>query len=164
MSNSSYHLFQNHITPFVSLFFQNGRLCSTYVSGFGKTSGSGFCAHVSLQYSSFRKRTGRDVAKDGYIENGQFDINIHCIQMIHIPANHVMCPYTNQIYYVIHMIYIYIYPIASMYGIFTYIWLIFYGKCRGIYHTWMVWAYVNIQLTTLISPNDLLDLQGFLQS
>ena len=27
-----------------------------------------------------------------------------------------------------------------MYGIFTYIWLIFYGKCRYIYHTWMVWV------------------------
>ena len=24
-------------------------------------------------------------------------------------------------------------------GIFTYIWLIFIGKCRQIYHTWMVW-------------------------
>ena len=25
-------------------------------------------------------------------------------------------------------------------GIFTYIWLIFLVKCRGIYHTWMIWV------------------------
>ena len=31
-------------------------------------------------------------------------------------------------------------PIASMYGIFTYIRLLFYGKSKEIYHTWMVWA------------------------
>ena len=30
-------------------------------------------------------------------------------------------------------------PIRSMYGIVTYIWLIFYGKCREIYHTWSIW-------------------------
>ena len=24
-------------------------------------------------------------------------------------------------------------------GIFTYVWLIFYGKCRQIHHTWMLW-------------------------
>jgi len=27
-----------------------------------------------------------------------------------------------------------------MYGIFTYIRLLFYGKSKEIYHTWMVWA------------------------
>ena len=33
------------------------------------------------------------------------------------------------------------YPIASMYGIFTYIWLIFMvNECRYIYHTWIPWA------------------------
>ena len=31
-------------------------------------------------------------------------------------------------------------PIGSMYGIFTYIWLIFMVKCRYIYHTWILWA------------------------
>ena len=30
--------------------------------------------------------------------------------------------------------------IGSMDGIFTYIWLIIYGKCRQPYHTWMLWA------------------------
>ena len=27
-----------------------------------------------------------------------------------------------------------------MYGIFTYIWLIFYGKCTEVYHAWMIWV------------------------
>ena len=31
-------------------------------------------------------------------------------------------------------------PIGSMYGIFSYIWLIFFGKCREIYHAWIPWA------------------------
>ena len=34
-------------------------------------------------------------------------------------------------------------PIASMYGIFTYIHLVYFygkiGKCRWIYHTWILW-------------------------
>ena len=31
-------------------------------------------------------------------------------------------------------------PIGSMYGIFTYIYVIFRdGKCREMYHTWSVW-------------------------
>ena len=32
-------------------------------------------------------------------------------------------------------------PIPSMHGISIYIWLIFYGngKCRYIFHTWMLW-------------------------
>ena len=33
-------------------------------------------------------------------------------------------------------------PIGSVYGIFTYIWLKFVvnvGKCRFIYHTWILW-------------------------
>ena len=29
-------------------------------------------------------------------------------------------------------------PIGSMYGKFTYLWLI-YGKCRYIYHAWILW-------------------------
>ena len=28
----------------------------------------------------------------------------------------------------------------SMYGIFTYSWLKFYGKCRWTYHTWILWV------------------------
>ena len=35
-------------------------------------------------------------------------------------------------------------PIPSMYGIFTYIWLMFMGdvgKCRYIFHTWMLWEF-----------------------
>ena len=28
----------------------------------------------------------------------------------------------------------------QLFGIFTYIWLIFYGKCREIYYTWMRWG------------------------
>ena len=39
--------------------------------------------------------------------------------------------------------------LASMYGIFTHIWLIFYGKCRQIYHTWMVWDMSGIQRCNL---------------
>ena len=35
-----------------------------------------------------------------------------------------------------------------MYGIFTYIWLFLmvkYGKCRQIYHTWMLWDRLQIK-------------------
>ena len=39
--------------------------------------------------------------------------------------------------------------LASMYGIFTHVWLIFYGKCRQIYHTWMVWDMSGIQRCNL---------------
>ena len=37
----------------------------------------------------------------------------------------------------------YPYSIHGTGGVFTYIWLIFYGKCMEIYHTWMVWASSN---------------------
>ena len=30
-------------------------------------------------------------------------------------------------------------PIGSMYGIFTYIWLIFMVNVGEIYHTWILW-------------------------
>ena len=54
-------------------------------------------------------------------------------------------------------IYIYVYlniyiPIPSMYGIVTYIWLFLmvkYGKCKYIYHTWMLW---DIFIFTLHIP------------
>ena len=51
-------------------------------------------------------------------------------------------------------------PIRSMYGIFHYIWLLFFnGKCIGTYnyHTWMLWVYGKKTHVTLIllspSPN-----------
>ena len=34
-------------------------------------------------------------------------------------------------------------PKHSIYGLFTYIWLIFYGKCRQIYHALSVWECVS---------------------
>ena len=45
-------------------------------------------------------------------------------------------------------------PIGSMYGIFTYIWLIFYGKCRYIQHTWMVWAMFPVSLNVKFEDSD----------
>ena len=34
----------------------------------------------------------------------------------------------------------YLLPIGSRYGIFPYNLVDFYGKCRDIYHTWMLWV------------------------
>ena len=41
-----------------------------------------------------------------------------------------------------------IYPIGSMYGIFSYVWLHvvdLYGICRYIYHTWILWVWVHLR-------------------
>ena len=46
------------------------------------------------------------------------------------------------------------FPIPSMYGIFTYISLHlvdFYGKCREICHTWMLWVCPQV----IFNSNDL---------
>ena len=42
---------------------------------------------------------------------------------------------------------IWVLPITSMYGIYTYICKVdFYGKCREIYHTWMPWVIKDSEL------------------
>ena len=43
-------------------------------------------------------------------------------------------------------------PIPSMYGIFTYMWLILMVKCREIlYHTWILWDRYTFFLSPIIA-------------
>ena len=47
-----------------------------------------------------------------------------------------------------------IYPTASMYGIFTYIYFTIKNsiKCRQIYHTWMLWVSINTYIYIYHEP------------
>ena len=55
---------------------------------------------------------------------------------------------SRYLLFLVGPIWSYLWPIASMYGIFTYIWLFLmvqYGKGRWIFHTWMVRGGVDPQ-------------------
>ena len=53
-------------------------------------------------------------------------------------------------------------PIGSMYGLFTYIWLDFYGRCKVyIFNTWILWDFFLANLSRIcIDPGVSKDVAG----